>query len=76
MASGIRYDMILADRQNGLRYLRELVRHHVSGQMKIAPEHSEEQVLPGWASRAATSFSAFRELFQLAKPGRKGRSSS
>ena len=42
VASGIRYDMILADRQNGLNYLRELVRHHVSGQMKIAPEHSEE----------------------------------
>ena len=37
--------MVLADRKNGMRYLRDLVRHHVSGQMKIAPEHSEDHVL-------------------------------
>ena len=45
VASGIRYDMILADKKNGLKYLRELVRHHISGQMKVAPEHSEKNVL-------------------------------
>lgn len=29
--------------KHGLSYLREVVRHHVSGQMKIAPEHSESE---------------------------------
>ena len=40
VASGIRYDLLLADRKHGVPYLREVVRHHVSGQMKVAPEHS------------------------------------
>jgi len=63
VASGIRYDMILADRKNGLNYLRELVRHHVSGQMKIAPEHSEETVLSCMGKQSSDSLLAFRELF-------------
>ena len=45
VASGIRYDLVLADRKHGKSYLREVVRHHLSGQMKIAPEHSEARVL-------------------------------
>lgn len=45
VASGIRYDMILGDQHHGMEYLEEIVEHHVSGQMKIAPEHSEESVL-------------------------------
>jgi uncharacterized radical SAM protein YgiQ len=63
VASGIRYDMILADRKNGLRYLRELVRHHVSGQMKIAPEHSEDTVLSCMGKPGSDALLAFRELF-------------
>jgi len=63
VASGIRYDMILADRQNGLPYLRELIRHHVSGQMKIAPEHSEGHVLARMGKPGADSLLRFRELF-------------
>jgi uncharacterized radical SAM protein YgiQ len=63
VASGIRYDMILADRKNGLQYLRELVRHHVSGQMKIAPEHSEEKVLARMGKPGTDSLLRFRELF-------------
>lgn len=63
VASGIRYDMILADRQNGLKYLRELVRHHVSGQMKIAPEHSEDGVLFSMGKPGSEVLLAFRELF-------------
>lgn len=45
IASGVRHDLILADEKNGERYLKTLVRHHVSGQLKIAPEHSEPHVL-------------------------------
>jgi len=63
VASGIRYDMILADRKNGLQYLRELVRHHVSGQMKVAPEHSEDNVLALMGKPGAEVLLAFRKLF-------------
>ncbi|MFO7838373.1 MAG: YgiQ family radical SAM protein [Desulfosalsimonadaceae bacterium] len=45
VSSGIRHDMILADRSCGDSYLELLVRHHISGQLKIAPEHSEAHVL-------------------------------
>jgi len=43
--SGIRYDLINEDEYYGKEYLKEIVDHHVSGQMKIAPEHSESKVL-------------------------------
>ncbi len=45
VASGIRYDLILADKKQGQHYLGQIVRDHVSGQMKIAPEHTEKEVL-------------------------------
>ncbi|MFC2171139.1 YgiQ family radical SAM protein [Acidobacteriota bacterium] len=45
VASGIRYDLVMEDSQWGLEYLKEIVNHHVSGQMKVAPEHSEKSVL-------------------------------
>jgi uncharacterized radical SAM protein YgiQ len=63
VSSGIRYDMILADRKNGLNYLRELVRHHVSGQMKVAPEHCSDRVLACMGKPGSTSLLEFRRLF-------------
>lgn len=50
VSSGIRHDLALAE--DG--FLEELVRHHVSGHLKVAPEHASEQVLkrmrkPGWS---------------------------
>ncbi|WP_319588058.1 YgiQ family radical SAM protein [uncultured Desulfobulbus sp.] len=63
VASGLRYDMILADRKNGLNYLREVVRHHVSGQMKIAPEHSNAGVLAAMGKPSADGLVQFRQLF-------------
>ncbi|MBU4484210.1 DUF3362 domain-containing protein, partial [bacterium] len=45
ISSGIRYDLLLSDKAYGEQYLREVVGHHVSGQMKVAPEHTEENVL-------------------------------
>lgn len=41
--SGIRYDYLTLDK-NGA-HLNELIRHHVSGQLKIAPEHVSDRVL-------------------------------
>ncbi len=63
VASGIRYDMILADRKHGLTYLRDLVRHHVSGQMKIAPEHCVQHVLACMGKPGPESLLAFHDLF-------------
>lgn len=45
VASGLRYDLVLQDKTHGAEYLEELVKHHVSGQLKIAPEHTEDKVL-------------------------------
>ncbi|RJP91488.1 MAG: YgiQ family radical SAM protein [Desulfobacteraceae bacterium] len=63
VASGIRHDLILADRKNGARYLKDLVRHHVSGQMKIAPEHTEPHVLEKMGKPGADSLLKFKDLF-------------
>lgn len=41
--SGIRFDYVLADKRD--TFLRELVQHHVSGQLKVAPEHVSDAVL-------------------------------
>jgi uncharacterized radical SAM protein YgiQ len=45
IGSGLRYDLILSDKENGEAYLQELVQHHISGQLKIAPEHTQSDVL-------------------------------
>lgn len=41
--SGIRFDYLLADADN--TFFRELVEHHISGQLKVAPEHISDAVL-------------------------------
>ena len=41
--SGIRFDYVLKDTKSG--FLNELVRHHISGQLKVAPEHVSPRVL-------------------------------
>ena len=41
--SGIRFDYLLADKKSG--FMNELVRHHVSGQLKVAPEHVSPNAL-------------------------------
>ena len=41
--SGIRFDYVLADRKTP--FLQELVKYHVSGQLRVAPEHVSEPVL-------------------------------
>jgi uncharacterized radical SAM protein YgiQ len=63
VASGIRYDMLLSDHSCGERYLREVVTHHVSGQMKVAPEHSEPAVLKAMGKPGTASLLEFKDLF-------------
>ncbi len=63
VASGIRYDMILEDHENGDKYLREIIRHHISGQMKIAPEHTEDKVLDKMGKPGKSYLKEFKDKF-------------
>ncbi len=63
VASGIRHDLVMADTGHGRRYLEELIRHHISGQMKIAPEHTEDAVLALMGKPGKESLIAFKDLF-------------
>jgi uncharacterized radical SAM protein YgiQ len=72
VASGIRYDLVLADRKNGLPYLRGVVRHNTSGQMKIAPEHTEDHVLRLMGKPGRKILLQFKNLFyKLTQAARK-----
>ncbi len=64
IGSGIRYDMILADKEMGERYLAEILRHHISGQLKIAPEHSDDAVLKRMGKPGRERLEAFLSLFR------------
>ena len=63
VASGIRYDMVLADQEKGKAYLREIVQHHVSGQLKIAPEHTEGHVLDKMGKPGPGDLVRFKRMF-------------
>ncbi len=65
VASGIRHDLILADRHRGRTYLQTLLQHHVSGQLKIAPEHIQAEVLRLMGKPGRESLEAFLKLFQM-----------
>ncbi len=68
VASGIRYDLLFADREHLEKYMQELVEHHVSGQMKVAPEHTEPEVLNLMGKPGTKSLLEFRERFnQISK---------
>ncbi|MBQ6595567.1 MAG: YgiQ family radical SAM protein [Clostridia bacterium] len=60
--SGIRYDYVLADRSGA--FLRELAEHHVSGQLKVAPEHASNRVLGYMGKPDIECFDAFRRRFE------------
>jgi uncharacterized radical SAM protein YgiQ len=63
VASGIRYDMLGCDRTHGMDYLREIVQHHVSGQLKVAPEHTEDVVLDKMGKPGKDALLRFKEKF-------------
>ncbi len=73
VASGIRYDMILADAGHGDEYLEEIIAHHISGQMKVAPEHSEPGVLRAMGKPGTDPLVAFKHKFDslTGKAGKK-----
>ncbi len=63
VSSGVRYDLLLHDEAHGNAYLNEVVTHHVSGQMKVAPEHTEARVLRAMGKPGPASLLEFRERF-------------
>jgi uncharacterized radical SAM protein YgiQ len=63
VASGLRYDLVPADKARGRQYLEELLRHHVSGQLKIAPEHIDDRLLRLMGKPGRRSLEAFIRLF-------------
>jgi uncharacterized radical SAM protein YgiQ len=60
IASGVRYDLAVEDPE----YVRELVTHHVGGQLKIAPEHTEQGPLDAMMKPGIGSYERFKTLFE------------
>lgn len=63
IASGIRYDMILDDKKCGQGYLKEIIKDHISGQMKIAPEHTEDKILGLMGKDGKSCLNEFKNQF-------------
>lgn len=63
VASGIRYDMILDDKKNGENFLEQLIQNHISGQMKVAPEHTEDKILDLMGKRGKSVLKKFNDKF-------------
>ena len=59
--SGIRYDYLMADPDD--TFLRELIRYHVSGQLKVAPEHCAAAVLDKMGKPHIKAYLAFQKKF-------------
>ncbi|MCA8949489.1 MAG: YgiQ family radical SAM protein, partial [Planctomycetes bacterium] len=62
VASGIRMDLARLD--DG--YIEDMARHHVGGQLKVAPEHTSEKVLALMKKPATSTFDEFAERFTAA----------
>ena len=60
--SGIRFDYLLADRSE--TFFRELVRYHISGQLKVAPEHVSDHVLEKMGKPCHAVYLRFLEKYK------------
>ena len=78
VGSGIRYDLFLTQEgfvdETSRPYLKELILHHISGRMKVAPEHTEDKVLSYMGKPSFRLFERLREEFNVinAEEGRHG----
>ncbi|WP_373317281.1 YgiQ family radical SAM protein [Chitinibacter tainanensis] len=59
IGSGLRYDLAVESPE----YVKELVTHHVSGYLKIAPEHTEEGPLSKMMKPGIGTFERFKDMF-------------
>ena len=60
VSSGLRYDLAVKSPE----YVKELVQHHVGGYLKIAPEHSEENVLSKMMKPGMGAYDEFKAMFE------------
>ena len=60
--SGIRFDYVMADKDE--TFLRELCQYHISGQLKVAPEHISPQVLKYMGKPEAGVYLSFAEKYR------------
>lgn len=69
IGSGVRYDLAVKSPE----YVKELVQHHVGGYLKIAPEHSEENVLSKMMKPGMSAYDEFKAMFEKfsAEAGKK-----
>ena len=69
IGSGVRYDLLLhrskdeASNQAAMQYTRELITRHVSGRLKVAPEHTSERVLYLMRKPSFQQFYDFKRIF-------------
>ena len=59
--SGIRFDYLMADKDDS--FFRQLVTHHVSGQLKVAPEHCTDHALSLMGKPCIAVYEAFRKKY-------------
>ena len=60
--SGVRFDYVMADKDD--TFIHELCRHHVSGQLKVAPEHVSDKVLALMCKPQNHVYRAFIEKYK------------
>ena len=70
VGSGVRYDLAMAPakdartEQANKAYIRQLISRHVSGRLKVAPEHTSEEVLAVMRKPSFRLFERFRDIFE------------
>lgn len=62
--SGIRADLAVNDKENGKRYISEIAKNYVSGQLKMAPESADLKVLKAMKKPDNSSFLEFCSLYK------------
>lgn len=70
VSSGVRYDLVPAD---DMEYLSELCEHHISGHLKVAPEHISQNVTSCMNKPDGNVFEAFRKRFEKIQQTRRKR---
>lgn len=69
IGSGVRYDLLLhqskdpATNKSTAEYTRELIARHVSGRLKVAPEHTSDRVLNIMRKPSFSQFGEFKQIF-------------
>ena len=69
IGSGVRYDLLLHEskdpqvNQSTRQYTRELIARHVSGRLKVAPEHTSDRVLSVMRKPPFAQFETFKKIF-------------